>query len=101
MEIGKIYIVNSGSQAEERQQHLVNKLEKCNFISNTLFEVINVQEFPEGLPEGYKVGPVEMSTEDINETITHRMIWEKIVFDGIDNVLILKDNFLLKLTSQN
>jgi len=94
MEIGKIYIVNSGEQTEERQQGLVNKLEECNFISNTLFEVINVQEFPEGLPEGYKIGPVEMSTADINEAITHRMIWEKIVFDGIDNVLILKDNFL-------
>ena len=35
-----------------------------------------------------------MMLGDINEAITHRMIWEKIVFEGNDNVLILSDNFV-------
>lgn len=94
MEIDKIYLINSGDPSPERQKYLVSKLEACNFTLNTPFELINVQHFAESLPEGYKMGPVTMTPEEINTSITHRMVWEKIVFEGIDKVLILSDNFI-------
>lgn len=94
MEIEKIFLVNNGDPSDERQHYLVSKLDACNFMSNTPFEIINVQNYSEGLPEGYKLGPTEIMLGDINEAITHRMIWEKIVFEGNDNVLILSDNFI-------
>jgi hypothetical protein len=94
MEIDKIYLINSGDPSPEHQEYLVSKLEACNFTQNTPFELINVENFSEGLPAGYKMGPVTMMLQDINIAITHRMVWEKIVFEGIDKILILNDNFL-------
>ena len=43
MEIEKIFLVNNGDTSDERQHYLVSKLDACNFMSNTPFEIINVQ----------------------------------------------------------
>jgi|TARA_B110000914_G_C15516528_1_gene473931 hypothetical protein len=94
MEIEKIYLINSGDPSADRQQYLISKLEACNFVQNTSFELINVQNFSEGLPAGYKMGPTTMMQQDINISIAHRMVWEKVVFEGKKNILILNDNFL-------
>lgn len=94
MEIEKIYVINSGDPSEAGQTKLIEKLNQCNFVEDTGFEIVNINKFDKGLPEGYELGPLEMTQEEIDEAITHRMVWEKIVFDGKDRVLILKDDFL-------
>lgn len=94
MEIEKIYVINYGDTSVNRQEEIVAKLNACNFIEDTGFEIINVNDFSNGLPEGYALGPISMSQDQINAAITNRLIWEKIVFDGKDKVLILTDSFV-------
>ena len=33
------------------------------------------------MPDGYAMGPVEMTQAEIDEAITNRLIWEKIIVD--------------------
>ena len=94
MEIEKIYVINYGDTSVNKQEEIVAKLNACNFIEDTGFEIINVNDFSNGLPEGYALGPISMSQDQINAAITNRLIWEKIVFDGKDKVLILTDSFV-------
>lgn len=94
MEIEKIYVINYGDTSVNKQEEIVAKLNTCNFIEDTGFEIINVNDFSNGLPEGYALGPISMSQDQINAAITNRLIWEKIVFDGKDKVLILTDSFV-------
>ena len=94
MEIEKIYIINTGESTEAVQANLVSKLNQCSFVEETGFEIININQFHNGMPDGYAMGPVEMTQAEIDEAITNRLIWEKIIFDGKDKVLILRDDFL-------
>lgn len=94
MEIEKIYVINYGESSENKQEEIVTKLNACNFIEDTGFEIVDVNDFSNGLPEGYALGPLSMSQDQINAAITNRLIWEKIVFDGKDKVLILTDSFV-------
>lgn len=94
MEIEKIYIINTGESTEAVQANLVSKLNQCSFVEETGFEIININQFHNGMPDGYAMGPVEMTQAEIDEAITNRLIWEKIIFDGKDRVLILRDDFL-------
>ena len=94
MEIEKIYVINYGDTSVNKQEEIVAKLNACNFIEDTGFEIIIVNDFSNGLPEGYALGPISMSQDQINAAITNRLIWEKIVFDGKDKVLILTDSFV-------
>ncbi len=101
MEIEKIYIINSGDPSEAGQTKLIEKLNQCNFVEDTGFEIVNINKFAKGLPDGYALGPLEMTQEEIDEAITHRMVWEKIVFDGKDRVMILRDDFLCTTSVAN
>ncbi len=94
MEIEKIYVINYGDTSVNKQEEIVAKLNACNFIEDTGFEIVNVNDFSNGLPEGYALGPLSMTQDQINAAITNRLIWEKIVFDGKDKVLILTDSFV-------
>lgn len=94
MEIEKIYVINYGDTSVNKQEEIVAKLNACNFIEDTGFEIVNVNDFSNGLPEGYALGPISMTQDQINAAITNRLIWEKIVFDGKDKVLILTDSFV-------
>ena len=95
MEIGKIYVINYGDTSSQRQDEIISKLNTCNFIEDTGFEIVNVNDFSGGLPEGYAtLSSNTISQDEINEAITNRLVWEKIVFDGKDRILILTDSFI-------
>ena len=97
MEIEKIYIINSGDTSMEAQDALVAKLAACDFHENTDFEIINTINISPGLPDGYAVSNLnDTLLGDLNMAVTHRTVWEKIVFDGKDLVLILNHDFLCK-----
>ena len=84
MEIEKIYIINTGESTEAAQANLVSKLNQCSFVEETGFEIININQFHNGMPDGYAMGPVEMTQAEIDEAITNRLIWEKIIFENIE-----------------
>ena len=101
MEIEKIYIINSGDTSADGQSKIIEKLNQCNFVEQTGFEIVNINKFAGGMPDGYALGPLEMTQDEIDEAITHRMVWEKIVFDGKDKVMILNSDFLCTTNMAN
>lgn len=101
MEIEKIYIINSGDTSADGQSKIIEKLNQCNFVEQTGFEIVNINKFAGGMPDGYTLGPLEMTQDEIDEAITHRMVWEKIVFDGKDKVMILNSDFLCTTNMAN
>jgi hypothetical protein len=112
MKINKIWVISLNATDPKTQKEIADRLNQCDFTQGTHFEILQAFDGRDGaVAEGYKpylgwqvaqdnphswndwwtrpVLPGEMGC-----ATSHRMVWEKIALQGVDNVLILEDDFL-------
>ena len=111
MRINKIYVISLGIKDNPGLQEAIEtKLQAMDFFQNTSYEIITAFDGREGdIEEGYSV----YQNWDLGENtwndwwqrpvlggevgcaISHRTVWEKIVFDGLGLSLVLEEDFFM------
>jgi len=109
MKIDKIYVISLNATDEKTQQDIQTRLGACNFEGQTGYEIIQGFDGRDGKkPENYtpyagwnlgedtwnEFWQRDVLPGEIGCAVSHRIIWEKIVMGGHQNVLILEDDFL-------
>lgn len=112
MRIDKIFIISLKATDPELQKSVAERLEACQFLKETPFEIIQAFDGRNGdIPEGWNAydgwqlkGDSPHSWNEwwtrpvlpgeIGCAVSHRLIWERIALNGWDNCLILEDDFV-------
>ena len=108
MKIDKIYIVSLDGEKPEMQNKVLDSLQKLNFDGPTGYEIHPAWNgHTQGIPEGYSVYDKwnlgdktkndwwkrDVIPGEVGCMVSHIHIWERIVAEGLDRVLILEDDF--------
>jgi GR25 family glycosyltransferase involved in LPS biosynthesis len=108
MKIDKIYVVSLDGDKPEVQNKVLEGLQKLNFDGSTGYEIHPAWNGHEqGIPEGYGVYSKwnlgdqtwndwwkrDILPGEVGCMTSHIHIWERIVAEGLDRVLILEDDF--------
>jgi len=108
MNIDKIYIISLDGDKPEMQTKVLNGLQKLNFATQTGYEIHPAWNGHEqGVPEGYgaysKWNLGESTWNDwwkrdvlpgeVGCMVSHIKVWERVVAEGLDRVLVLEDDF--------
>ena len=109
MKIDKIYVISLNATDPKVQEDIQKRLCDCQFAGQTGYEIIQAYDGREGKkPEnytpyaGWNLGEDtwnewwkrDVLPGEIGCAVSHRIIWEKIVMEGAQNVLILEDDFV-------
>lgn len=111
MRINKIYVICLDPEKEGFQQMVEEKLAACSFYESTPYELIPAFDGREGdIAEGYNVyDKWDVGTDspyswnewwkrpvlpgEIGCAISHRKVWEIMVFEGMGPALVLEEDF--------
>jgi GR25 family glycosyltransferase involved in LPS biosynthesis len=108
MKIDKIYIVSLDGEKPEMQNKVLDGLQTLNFEGPTGYEIHPAWNgHTQGVPEGYGVYEKwnlgdntkndwwkrDVIPGEVGCMVSHIHIWERIVAEGLDRVLILEDDF--------
>ena len=108
MRIDKIYVISLDASEKKAQDKIVEKLSKFSFKNRTSYEIMQAYDGRSGIyPEGTTPYPNWNLGEDnwndwwkrdvlpgeVGCAVSHTLIWEKMIEDGIQRALILEDDF--------
>ena len=108
MNLDKIFIISLDGDKPELQNKVLENLQKLNFATQTGYEIFPAWNGHEqGVPQGYGVYSKwnlgdntwndwwkrDVIPGEVGCMVSHIKVWERIVSEGLDRVLVLEDDF--------